>query len=90
MGLAGEALVQSHRLRPLVDALWRLRGRQVGLLEDLQILEDRLGGTGATGTDARPRLSSAGHERLAKARRGPPTTCRAWPRRSRASRHSPA
>ncbi|MGP0068274.1 MAG: response regulator [Isosphaeraceae bacterium] len=68
MGLAGEALVQSHRLRPLVDALWRLRGRQVGLLEDLQILEDRLGGTGATGTDARPRLSSAGHERLAKAR----------------------
>src|SRR5271170_140235 len=70
MGLAGEALVQSHRLRPLVDTLWRLRGRQVGLLEDLQILEDRLAGAGAgagaTDADARPRLSAAGHERLAK------------------------
>src|SRR5438034_488738 len=31
MGLAGEALVQTHRLRPLVDSLWRLRGRQTGL-----------------------------------------------------------
>jgi two-component system, chemotaxis family, sensor histidine kinase and response regulator WspE len=70
MGLAGEALVQSHRLRPLVDALWRLRGRQIGLLEDLQILEDRLAGAGigATDADARPRLSAAGHERLTKAR----------------------
>ena len=70
MGLAGEALVQSHRLRPLVDALWRLRGRQIGMLEDLQILEDRLAGAGAGPTDAGapPRLSAAGHERLAKAR----------------------
>ncbi len=70
MGLAGEALVQTHRLRPLVDALWRLRGRQIGLLEDLQILEDRLAGAGpgTNGTDARLHLSAAGHERLAKAR----------------------
>ena len=42
MGLAGEALVQTHRLRPLVDALWRLKARQTGLMETLQNLEDRL------------------------------------------------
>jgi two-component system sensor histidine kinase and response regulator WspE len=45
MGLAGEALVQSHRLRPIVDVLWRLRERQTQLLESLQVLEDRLSGT---------------------------------------------
>ena len=28
MGLAGEALVQTHRLPPLVESLWRLKGRQ--------------------------------------------------------------
>jgi two-component system sensor histidine kinase and response regulator WspE len=42
MGLAGEALVQTYRLRPLVDSLSRLEGRQTGLLESLQALEDRL------------------------------------------------
>ena len=42
MGLAGEALVQTHRLPPLVQSLWRLKGRQTGLLESLQLLEDRL------------------------------------------------
>jgi two-component system, chemotaxis family, sensor histidine kinase and response regulator WspE len=42
MGLTGEALVQTHRLPPLVDSLWRLKGRQTGLLESLQHLEDRL------------------------------------------------
>jgi two-component system, chemotaxis family, sensor histidine kinase and response regulator WspE len=42
MGLAGEALVQTHRLRPLVDSLWRLKARQTGLMETLQNLEDRL------------------------------------------------
>ncbi len=42
MGLAGEALVQNHRLPPLVDSLWRLKGRHTGLLESLQILEDRV------------------------------------------------
>jgi two-component system sensor histidine kinase and response regulator WspE len=41
MGLAGEALVQTHRLPPLIEALWRLKGRQTGLLETLQRLEDR-------------------------------------------------
>ena len=46
MGLAGEALVQTHRLPPLVDSLWRLKGRQTGLLESLQHLEDRLSNQG--------------------------------------------
>jgi two-component system sensor histidine kinase and response regulator WspE len=47
MGLAGEALVQSHRLAPQVDSLWHLKGRQTGLLESLQLLEDRLSSHGA-------------------------------------------
>ena len=61
MGLAGEALVQTHRLRPLVDALWRLKGRQTGLLETLHILEDRMSSRedGLTATD---------REQLAKAK----------------------
>ena len=42
MGLAGEALVQTHRLPALVASLWRLKGRHTGLLESLQRLEDRL------------------------------------------------
>jgi two-component system sensor histidine kinase and response regulator WspE len=60
MGLAGEALVQSHRLPPLVDALWRLKGRQTGLLETLQLFEDRLvsQGDALTATD-RDLLASA-------------------------------
>jgi two-component system sensor histidine kinase and response regulator WspE len=41
MGLAGEALVQTHRLPPLVESLWRLKGRQTGLLKSLQFFEDR-------------------------------------------------
>jgi two-component system sensor histidine kinase and response regulator WspE len=41
MGLAGEAVVQTHRLLPLVDSLWKLKGRQIGLLETLQLLDDR-------------------------------------------------
>jgi two-component system sensor histidine kinase and response regulator WspE len=68
MGLAGESLVQSHRLRPLVDALWRLRKRQIGLLESLQTLEDRFAATSTGAGDLRPRLSAAGHELLAKSR----------------------
>ena len=73
MGLAGEALVQSHRLRPLVDSLWRLRGRHIGLLEDLQTLEHRLdgngGGNNSRGNDpADTRLSAVGQEWLAKAK----------------------
>jgi two-component system sensor histidine kinase and response regulator WspE len=64
MGLAGEALVQTHRLRPLVESLWRLKGRQTGLLETLQILEDRVlvAGAGAAA------MSAAELELLAKAR----------------------
>ena len=72
MGLAGEALVQSHRLRPMVNALWRLRERQSRLMETLQVLEDRLPGTGSSrgiaGSAAAPSLSAAGRELLAKAR----------------------
>jgi two-component system, chemotaxis family, sensor histidine kinase and response regulator WspE len=61
MGLAGEALVQTHRLPPLVDALWRLKGRQTGLLETLQILEDRVSGQ-------RDALTAADQDQLAKAK----------------------
>jgi two-component system sensor histidine kinase and response regulator WspE len=61
MGLAGEALVQTHRLRPLVDALWRLKGRQTGLLETLQLLEDRISSQGDV-------LPAAERELLAKAK----------------------
>jgi two-component system, chemotaxis family, sensor histidine kinase and response regulator WspE len=48
MGLAGEALVQTHQLPPLVESLWRLKGRQTGLLQSLQLLEDRLSSQGLT------------------------------------------
>ncbi len=84
MGLAGEALVQSHRLRPIVNALWRLRARQSRLMESLQVLEDRLSiaatGRGATvataimassassSTAASASVSAAGRELLARAR----------------------
>jgi two-component system sensor histidine kinase and response regulator WspE len=42
MGLAGESLVATHRLRPLVDALWRSKARQTRLMETVQMIEDRL------------------------------------------------
>lgn len=60
MGLAGEALVQTHRLSPLVDALWQLRGRETGLLKTLQLLEDGISSRpdALTATD-RDRLASA-------------------------------
>ncbi len=90
MGLAGEALVQSHRLRPLVDALWRLRGRQIGLLEDLQILEDRLAGAGATAPTRTPGSPPPATSDWPGPGRVPPRTCRAWPRPSSRSRRSPA
>ena len=61
MGLAGETLVQTHRLPPLVDSLWRLKGRQTGLLESLQLLEDRLSTKGSM-------LPAAEHELLARSR----------------------
>jgi two-component system, chemotaxis family, sensor histidine kinase and response regulator WspE len=60
MGLAGEALVQTHRLRPLVDSLWRLKARQTGLLETLQNLEDRL-------SNQQNAMPAAERELLAKA-----------------------
>ncbi|QEH31897.1 Gliding motility regulatory protein [Aquisphaera giovannonii] len=61
MGLAGESLVQTRRIRPFVDSLLDLRGRQSRLLETLQRLEDRLSGVG----DALP---AADRELLATAR----------------------
>jgi len=60
LGLASEFLVQTHRLPPLVDSLWRLKGRQTGLLESLQRLEDRLSSQGFA-------LPAPEHELLAKA-----------------------
>ncbi len=79
MGLAGEALVQSHRLRPMVDALWRLRERQSRLMETLELLEDRLtsadsvrashrGSTTTAASLATASLATAGQELLARAR----------------------
>ena len=61
MGLAGEALVQTHRLPSLVESLWRLKGKQTGLLESLQLLEDRLLSKGCL-------LPAAEHELLASSR----------------------
>ena len=61
LGLAGEALVQTHRLPPLVEALWRLKGRQTGLLETLQLLEDDV-------SNREGALTAAERDRLAKAR----------------------
>jgi two-component system sensor histidine kinase and response regulator WspE len=61
MGLAGEAIVQNNRLTPLVEALWQLKGRQIGLLETLQRLEDR----SSRGLDS---LAAALRELLANAK----------------------
>ena len=68
MGLAGEALVQSHRLRPMVDALWRVRERQSRLMEALQVLEDRLSTAEAGRRAGGMAASAAGQELLSKAR----------------------
>jgi two-component system sensor histidine kinase and response regulator WspE len=59
LGLAGEALVQSHRFPPLVDSLWRLKGKETGLLESLQVLEDHIS------NNQENTLSAADRERLA-------------------------
>ena len=60
LGLAGEALVQSHRFTPLVDSLWRLKGKETGLLESLQVLEDHIS-NGQENT-----LTAADRDRLAR------------------------
>ena len=59
LGLAGEALVQSHRFPPLVDSLWRLKGKETGLLESLQVFEDHIL------NNQENRLGAADRERLA-------------------------
>lgn len=61
MGLAGEALVQTHRLPTFVASLWRLKGRHTGLLETLQRLEDRLSSQQVT-------MSGAARDLLANAK----------------------
>ena len=61
MGLAGESLVQTRRFRPFVDSLLLLKGRQTGLLETLEQLEDRLSGSGVS-------LPAGEREMLARAR----------------------
>ena len=91
MGLAGEALVQSHRLRPMVDALWRLRERQIAADGDLQVLEDRLPGTGSgrgAGAAVRVALGRRAASCWPRPGAGPPRACRPWARRSRRSRRS--
>ena len=59
LSLAGEALVQSHRFPPLVDSLWRLKGRETGLLESVQALEYLIS------NNQENLLSAANQERLA-------------------------
>jgi two-component system sensor histidine kinase and response regulator WspE len=61
MGLAGEALVQAHRLPPLVDSLWRLKGQQTRVLESLEVLEDRVSSQASA-------LPAASRELLANAK----------------------
>ena len=99
LGLAGESLVQSHRLRPVVDGLWRLRERQSRLMESLQVLEDRLSiaGIGAGGIGAGASLSAvpfsisaAGRELLARRAGAGRERFRRCRRRSRRWRRSRA
>jgi len=42
VGLAGESLVEARQLRPFVDAILRLRGRQLELCDTIGLLEERL------------------------------------------------
>ena len=83
MGLAGESLVQTHRLRPLVDSLWRLKARQTGLLETLQHLEDRLSSRQDALPAAERELSGQGPGS------GRSELHRGWARRSRRWRSLP-
>jgi two-component system, chemotaxis family, sensor histidine kinase and response regulator WspE len=62
VALAGESLVESRQLRPFVDAMVHLRGRQVDLCDRLSAIEERL----KTGAHALP---AAELENLARAHR---------------------
>ena len=42
VGLAGESLVEARQLRPFVDSMVHLRGRQMELCDQLSALEERL------------------------------------------------
>ncbi len=70
MGLAGESLVQTRRFRPFVDSLLRLKGRQTGLLEMLQRLEDRLSTAGETMPAAERELLSTARNQAARCLEG--------------------
>ena len=62
VGLAGESLVEARQLRPFVDAIVRLRGRQVELCDGLGLLEERIKTSDAT-------LAAADADLLARSRR---------------------
>jgi len=70
MGLAGESLVQTRRFRPFVESLLLLKGRQTGLLETLQRLEDRLSNAGASLPAAERELLSTARGQAARCLEG--------------------
>ncbi|MGC1722507.1 MAG: hybrid sensor histidine kinase/response regulator [Isosphaeraceae bacterium] len=70
MGLAGESLVQTRRFRPFVDSLLLLKGRQTGLLETLQRLEDRLSSAGESLPAAERELLSTARGQAARCLEG--------------------
>ncbi|MBV8127547.1 MAG: hybrid sensor histidine kinase/response regulator [Planctomycetaceae bacterium] len=70
MGLAGESLVQTRRFRPFVDSLLLLKGRQTGLLETLQRLEDRLSSAGESLPAAERELLSTAKGQAARCLEG--------------------
>jgi two-component system sensor histidine kinase and response regulator WspE len=61
LGLAGESLIQSRQLRPLVDALRDVRSRQTLLISSLNALEERAMGEQGNST-------ALGRELIAQAR----------------------
>ena len=61
LGLAGESLIQSRQLRPLVEALRDVRSRQTLLISSLNALEERTGGEHGHST-------ALGRELIAQAR----------------------
>ncbi len=61
MGLAGESVVQTHRLRPLVAGVWRIKTKQAELQATLERLDHRLSAQAST-------MSVAERELLAEAK----------------------
>jgi two-component system sensor histidine kinase and response regulator WspE len=70
LSLAGESLVEARRLRPLVDSMLALKGRQAALCDSLEVLEGRL---------ARDRESVPAHALNALGQAGQQARdCRQW------------